>query len=257
MALEMRSSNSAGAGGGKLDHSLSPPDEVAERLLAPVLRFLQQAGISEKDAQAAFKSAWKSSSRDQQGASVSLTNLADPQPFVDLIGVWTRNSEYLDRQGMPRELSIGGRLGFASLLRRANVNLSTKSALAVLLDYGNVERAGKRVKLIKPFFHIRSRDSLAFEPSVRFLLDAAGNVSDSLSRREGPRGEEDDHFWRTVDTKELPRAKRRAYLEFVKASSLSFLQDIDDWLSENACVPRSRAKRVRVGLGLFTLGSDE
>jgi hypothetical protein len=250
----MRSSKPARVSKSRLEHSASPPREVAESLLAPVLKFLRQAGISERDAVAAFQSAWKTSS-DQRGGSLSLTNLANPQPFVDLVGIWTRNSDYLDRAGLPRELAVGGRFGFAALVRKAQINLSPREAMAVLLEYGNVERVGSRIKLTKPFFHIRSGDSLAFEPSVRFLLDAAGNVSDSLSKRADSQGRT-GHFWRTVDTRELPRAKCRAYLDFVKVSSLSYLQDIDDWLSENACAPSSRAKRVRVGLGLFTLGSD-
>jgi hypothetical protein len=41
----------------------------------------------------------------------------------------------------------------------------------------------------------------------------------------------------------------------VKASSLSFLQDIDDWLSQNANAPAIRRDNVRVGLGLFTVES--
>ncbi|MET0292478.1 MAG: DUF6502 family protein, partial [Steroidobacteraceae bacterium] len=185
-----------------------------------------------------------------------LSNLVDPKPFIELIGLWSRNPDYLDEDGLPRDLSVTGRFGFATLVRRSNLKVSTSEALSILLEYGNVELVKRKVKLTKPFFHIRSNETLAFEPSVRFLLDAAGNVSSSLSKGEGSDGKLDEHFWRSVDTHALPQAKRKEYLAFVKASSLSFLQDIDDWLSEHACAPASRAKKVRVGLGLFTLESE-
>lgn len=202
----------------------------------------------------AVRSAWRNPSRNR-GRKVALTSLVDAQPYVDLIALWTRHSNYLDDEGLPRALPLAGRNGFGSLVKRANVGSSSKTALATLLDYGNVETIGQRVVLTKPFFHIRSQESLAFEPSVRFLLDAASNVKSSLDRAPRKSRTRAEPFWRSVVSSSLPKGRRADFLAFVKASSLSFLQDIDDWLSQNADASAIRRDNVRVGLGLFTVDS--
>lgn len=239
---------------GKNDPFVANPQEVAGDLLEPVLRFLQQSGISRADAERAFQLAWASAAR-QHPPKVRLASLTDPQPFVDLVATWCRNPRFLDKTGLPRSLTIRGRGGFASLVREVAPSLEVNQALKVLVAYGNVERLRSgHLKLLRPFFHIRTDNRLAFEPSVRFLVDAAGNVKSSLAA--GPRENAGGvrHFWRAVETRTIPRRRVRHFLQFVKDQSLTFLQDIDDWLAQNSQT-KSRSL-TRVGVGMFTFGSS-
>ncbi len=233
------------------------PSDVAQELLEPVLSFLQQAGITEAEASRAFRSAWIKSKK-AKSAPVSLESLEDTQPFVDLVAAWSRHSAYLSKEGLPRDLPIRGQNGFASLVKKVAPKLEPRKALLLLHAYGNVERLPNgKVRLTKPFFHIKSGGRLAFEPSVRFLLDAARNVKASLRDPSAGKGRDAglQHFWRTVDSTNLPQSRRKAYLAFVKELSLTFLQDVDDWLSENSSGATRKGKTGRVGLGLYTIGT--
>lgn len=233
------------------------PSDIAQELLEPLLSFLQQAGISQTEASKAFRSAWNKSKK-KKASPISLESLKDPQPYVDLVATWSRNSVYLNKAGLPRDLPLRGLNGFASMVRKVAPKLEPKKALLLLHAYGNVERlTDGKVRLIKPFFHIKSESRLAFEPSVRFLLDAARNVKASLRDAAPHKGVafQTQSFWRTVDSKNVPQVRRKAYLAFVKELSLTFLQDIDDWLSENSQHKASNSKTGRIGLGLFTIGT--
>lgn len=232
------------------------PSDVAEELLEPVLSFLQQAGISEVEASKAFRAAWNRA-RKKKTAPIALESLEDTQPYVDLVTAWSRQSTYLGKDGLPRDLPIRGESGFASMVKRIAPKLEPRKALLLLHAYGNIEKLPNgRVRLTKPFFHIKSDGRLAFEPSVRFLVDAARNVKASLQDSDkAEQGASQAHnFWRTVDSKNLPASRRKAYAAFVKELSLTFLQDVDDWLSENSTNGRGKSKSGRVGLGMFTIG---
>lgn len=239
------------------DRFAAKPQAVAEDLLEPILQFLQQAGISEPEASAAFRSAWKRSSKQKAAAAVRLESLENPQPFVNLIGAWSRNPAYLRQDGSTRDLTMRGRHGFAALVRQHAPSMEPKRALSLLRSFGNVEqlRDGK-IRLTKPFFHIKSDRKLAFEPSINFLLDAARNVRASLAASNGRtvNSKGAQHFWRAVDANNIPDAKRKEFLIFIKSLSLTFLQDVDDWLSENESTAGSTNRSGRLGLGLFTIG---
>lgn len=239
--------------------AIARPELVAEQLLEPILRFLHQAGISEADAKRAFAGAWKKSARRGEN-QVEFNSLEDPQPYIDIVGLWCRHPAFLDTSGLPRDLPLRGPSGFAALVRLVAPDMHSQNALDVLVSYGNVQKSPEnKFRLTKPFFHIRTDHALAFEPSVRFLLDAAGNVKGSLGIRHGKRSAQkrSQHFWRSVDSSYLPRSLTKEYLAFVKTLSLTFLQDIDDWLAEHSAKPGSKSKVARVGLGLFTIESSK
>ncbi|RYD74575.1 MAG: hypothetical protein EOP84_19675 [Verrucomicrobiaceae bacterium] len=232
--------------------------EVAATVLGPVVAFLARAGVGKTDIESAVRNVYAHQKPAKK--TVKLTTLRDSEPFVNLVATWTREANYLDASGEPRDLSIRGRYGFASLARQAAPGIGAQRALEVLKDYGNIQRLeNRRVRLVRPFFHIRGENTLAFEPSVRFLLDAASNVRKSSQRESGNSDPTKGHFWRSVDTRTLPREMLSSYLSFVKEHSLAFLQDVDAWLLENASTEQAkrRQRRVRVGVGLFTFESGQ
>jgi hypothetical protein len=144
--------------------TVARPELVAEGLLEPILHFLHQAGVSEADAKRAFAGAWKKSARRGRH-KVEFSSLKDPQPYVDIVGLWCRHPGFLDKSGLPRDLPLRGASGFASLVRMVEPNLNAKSALDVLVAYGNVQKVQRgKFRLTKPFFHIRTDSALAFEP---------------------------------------------------------------------------------------------
>jgi hypothetical protein len=239
--------------------AVDSPRAAAIEVLEPILRFMQQSGISEKDAIDAFSRAWSRAAKDRT-SKVRLTELANPQPYVDAVTRWARDPAYLNTEGLPRDLPVRGKRGFAALLKASNCEEPVQRVVETLRTYGNIQvLASGKVRLRTPFLHVRAGRNLAFEPNIQFLVDAARNVRASLrdSPTRGNGGSKVKPFWRAVEAQHLSKRAHAAFLAYVRQCSLTFLQDIDDWLVENGGHgARNPVPRHRVGLGLFTIGLD-
>jgi hypothetical protein len=225
-------------------------EQVALELVFPVLAFLQASGMSMKRAEVTFHKAWNRALRVKH--SVSISNLQDANDYAEVVGLWTKHPDYVDTKGIPRKLTYRGKRGFHKLVQRASQKLAPADALAVLTKYGNVEKTkAGTLSLVRPFFHVRSTDNLAFEPSARFLSAASATVANVLGKQQSygglPR-----LFWRTADTDKLPASAIPSYMDFARSRSLIFLQEIDEWLQAHVTT-LSKGKCRRVGLGLFSI----
>lgn len=225
-------------------------EQVAVELVLPILAFLQASGMSMNRAELAFHAAWNRALRVKH--SVSVSTLKDANEYTAIVGLWTRHPDFLDAKGNPRKLTYRGKRGFYKLTQRASPKLKPADALVVLVKYGNVEKhKNGTFSLVRPFFHVRSADSLAFEPSARFLSAASATVATLLGKQKRydnpPR-----LFWRIADTDSLPVSAIPAYIDFARSRSLIFLQEIDEWLQAHVTTLHGRRCR-RVGLGLFSI----
>jgi Family of unknown function (DUF6502) len=225
-------------------------EEEATQLVTPILAFLQASGMSLEMAEAAFKIAWQKAQKIKSVVAVSkLQNASD---YADIVSAWTKHPDFVDRNGLPKQLAYRGKKGFYNLVRRTSPRLQPIDALQTLAKYGNIKTLpDSSVKLVRPFFHVRSSGCLAFEPSARFLSDASATVRSLLGKKQAS-ATLPQLFWRTADTTSLPASAIPAYIEFARSRSLMFLQEIDDWLQSQ--VKEGKPKRGRrVGLGLFSI----
>jgi hypothetical protein len=221
------------------------------RLLFPIAVLLHTSGVSRHDAETAFRHAMKRAVRltgpraaEQIGHSIV---------HQEVVHRWRRDKRFLSRSGAPNDLAMYGRGGFTALVRSVDRNASARGVLRVLCHYGNVKRLNDgKYRLMRPFFTVTSPKALALEPMVRFLTDMTGNLERIVRHpSQRPHG-----FWRMVENASLSTRAAKEFVGFVEERSLTFLEELDDWLAARAKKKGHRGTLRRVGLGLYTIYSD-
>jgi hypothetical protein len=95
---------------------------------------------------------------------------------------------------------------------------------------------------------------VAFEPIAYFLSDASSALTHLLKNSSARK--KSNHFWRAVESARISPNNARKFLEFARERGLIFFEEMDDWLQAHSDSRiRSGAKRLRVGLGLFSICS--
>jgi hypothetical protein len=229
--------------------------ERAAALLFPLAAFLKAGGLTQSAAQASFATAFARALKESRRR---FDHIGHPTRYADIVGLWTRDQRFLDRDGRPRLLSARGKNGFSSLVRESSPDSNPEEVLSVFLRYGNVRKTRARYyELVRPFFFSTRRKSMAFEPMAYFLSDASITLGRILRRKRGSRSPE--VFWRKVESVDISDAHVKEFIEYVRERSLTFLEEVDDWLEAHRTTRKNRNNRVatrRIGLGLFSIYSD-
>lgn len=224
-------------------------------LLYPIAAFFNSGGMSKTEALAALNAATdyvtKSEGRRQ------LEHIGTPMCYLDLIANWTRERKFLDSRGRPRPLRLSGTNGFSALVKCSGTRRDPKKLLSVLMRYKNVRRLSDgRVQLVSPIFRASAGSKMAFEPIAYFMNDAASTLTYTLKNVSA--SPNPDLFWRTVESAQISKASAKKFTEFAKERSLLFLEELDDWLRAHASTRAAGSrKRLRVGLGVFSIYSEE
>lgn len=236
----------------KLD--LHAEEIAANELLQPILTFLAAAGLDSETAFSAFKNAWEAAIAITP--KVKIGRLSDIVAYTDIVASWVQHPNYLSNRGLPKTLPFAGRNSFTELVESVDPSVSPTDALIELEKYGNVLQLPKgKIKLIKSFFHFRSDSALAFEPSVRFLLDASATVN-SIIKGSQSGFVEPDRFWRVVSSPKISPNLVEPYLEFARRRTLVCLQEIDEWLRAHESHDNADVELTRVGLGVFSIHTE-
>jgi len=226
--------------------------DAAIRLLSPTIDFLYASGLDERIVRAAFERAWSGANGGRK--LVRIRSLNHWEICGDVISAWMTNQDYLNPDGSPSVLKVRGRRSFTSLLRSVDKKLSVSEAIIELKRFGNIRRLpGDRVKLKNNFLHILSDSALAFEPHCEFLANASATVGTLLANRSSEH-KRTSNFWRAAEELELPKSQLEPFNKFMRARSLTFLQEVDEWLRAKSRPQQDRSPRVRAGVGLFTYG---
>jgi hypothetical protein len=176
--------------------------------------------------------------------------------YQEIIALWIKDKRFISNTGHPRLLEETGKNSFATLVREISPNSDSGDALAIFLRYGNVRRTRTgKYKLVRRFFVSDIPGKIAFEPIAYFLTDASTTARHLLRRNENSRGP--SHYWRKAETTELSDAHARKFSLFAKERSITFLEELDDWLDAHKNEGRRKLKkRRRVGVGVFSVYSD-
>jgi hypothetical protein len=168
---------------------------------------------------------------------------------------WTCDKCFLDTQGRPKPLKFKGKNSLTALIRGTVPGSDPLKVLAVLKRFKTIRPIkGGQYELIKPFFMSATSESLALEPTVNFLTDATTTLSQILTRTKQSR--DPDAFWRNVDNPRLSAKAAKQFLAFIRERSLTFLEELDDWLEAHSHrEEKSNKKYHRVGLGIFSVYS--
>lgn len=228
----------------------------ATMLLFPLAAFLRAGGLSQEEAQASFAAAFEKALRTPNARRFD--HIGHPTRYADIVALWARDARFLDRNGRPRLLALRGKSGFNAMVREASPNSKPDDVLAVFLRYGNVRKTKEgRYELVRPFFFSSRQKSMAFEPMAYFLSDASttlGRILRRTSRTHCP-----EVFWRKVESDHLSDAHAERFIEFLRDRSLTFLEEIDDWLEAHRTTRKKRGRNSlvrRTGLGLFSIYSE-
>ncbi len=236
------------------DVAIGVSESGAADLLRPVVAFLHASGMKREGINRAFRSVHAEAAKSR--TRVPVRRLDGVGMYAEIVGNWTKNPDFLDATGRPRLLGYSGRRSFTTLVAMTDKSARPKEVLATLYRYGNVARERRKLRLLRPFFHVRSTNGLAYEPSAHFLADASATVH-QLLKSSALKNEAPQLFWRTAYTSDLPVGMTSAYIEFARKQSLLFLQQIDDWLQAHAKPRLASAKTRRVGVGLFSICSQK
>jgi len=231
----------------------------ASALLFPIAAFLHAGGMSNEVALRIFTAALKRVSRSNIGRKME--HIGQRSPYADTVEMWLRNRRYLDTNGGPRALSFDGPGGFSALVRSVDRSADPADVLSVLIRYGNVKKTSRGTyRLKRPFFFTSASKTFAYEPVAEFLSDASSTLSKILKRSSHWRGPE--LFWLQTYNAGISERNAKRFIGHAKDRSLTFLEELDDWLEANSYKrtrAKSKAKRGqlrKVGLGIFPIYTD-
>jgi len=235
------------------NRNLAAKRKRVESLLLPIVILLRMSGLTKETIEKGLASAYKRASKSIKGRKIKHI---DSTRYPDVVSCWTHDKRFLDAKGRPRPLKLNGKSGFTTLVRHAAPNADPIDVLTVLKRFKTISLTkGGEYKLLKPFFISTTKESVAIEPVVHFLNDATTTLSRILTRTKNSRKPE--VFWRNVDNPKLSMATAKKFLDFTSERSLTFLEELDDWLEAHSESDTTSVKtrHHRVGLGIFSIHS--
>ncbi len=167
-----------------------------------------------------------------------------------LLAGWHQDSDFLDRDGKPRELLKTDRAGeFGDLLKRYAGDIPPVAFTKELLRLKLIkEQDGKYIVLSRVYTPDVSDPSLLRQAGLA-LHDHASTVAHNLNnqREGGPR------FERLVSNLNVSQETADKFHELLKTEGQQFLEQLDAWLSEHdQAKPTGRKNSsVRVGAGIY------
>ncbi len=167
-----------------------------------------------------------------------------------LLAGWHQDSDFLDRDGKPRELLKTDHAGeFGDLLKRYAGDIPPVAFTKELLRLKLIkEKDGKYIVLSRVFTPDLSDPSLLRQAGLT-LHDHASTVAHNLNnqREGGPR------FERLVSNLNVSQETADKFHELLKTEGQQFLEQLDAWLSEHdQAKPTGRKNSsVRVGAGIY------
>lgn len=219
-----------------------------KRLLAPVAVLVRAGGVTPVAARRAFAEALQSVAKTS--IPRRLEKIGYSTAYANIVTTWTRDPRFLDQHGRPRLLPIRGRNSFSSLVRVAAPGARVQDALDVLERYGNIDQTSHTgIRLIRTYFFAANDQALALEPMAYFLADAGSTFEKILARP--PKSKAPKFFWRKVEVDSLSPKAAVQFQKFMQHRTLTFLEEVDDWLAAHATSSKRR-NAGRVGMGLFT-----
>lgn len=225
----------------------------AESILLPVAAFLHGRGLGKKEAAHIFSSAYEQAAKKLHVRGIEY--VGHPTLYADVIALWTRDSRFLDKSGRPSELPLSGKNSFSSLVRQISADANPRIVLSVLMRCGTIKRIKQaKYSLIVPFFKTDAPKNMAFEPIAYFLSDASVTLGRMLTKKVPPRTPAP--FWRKVETSNLSDSLARKFSVFARERTLTFLEELDDWLDAHKVKTSNGKVRRRVGIGVFSIYSE-
>jgi hypothetical protein len=226
----------------------------AYRVLRPIIRMLRSAGVSQAQMIECIQQAAEEHSGDTVCGRLGSDTRRDAiAALLEVTTAWARSSEWTDRTGRPRELSLRAddSKGFAALVREAEPELSPAAALEQLksLEVVRLVRNDESVRLLTPVIIHRALDT-----NLETLRGFAETLEHNLFRPRNAAA----RMQRVASRLSLDPARFEDFARFIRRSGESFLESADDALGAYVTNQRERGAQFGVGVFVFYDGpSDE
>jgi len=166
---------------------------------------------------------------------------------------WHVDREFTDAQGQPKDLPISGPSGsFTALLKRYAGDLPHGAIRKEMQQRGAIEElaSGEIRVLMRDYVYSDLDPEIVWRMGVA-LHDHAATLEHNLNedREDGPR------FEAIADNASVSPAAYQAFQQLVQSKGLSFLEEMDAWLSDNEIDmdTDNRKRSVRLGVGVYLI----
>jgi hypothetical protein len=170
---------------------------------------------------------------------------------------WHLDAEFIDENGRPKVLPATGPTGsLLSLLNRYAGDLPHGAIRKEMLQRGLIEEPKDgQYRVLKRDFVFSELDPEVIGRMGTALHDHAATLEHNLNeqRKSAPR------FEAIADNVRVRPATYQAFHKLVEERGLSFLEEMDAWLSENEVEssPDSSAKTLRLGVGVYLIKDED
>jgi hypothetical protein len=256
-------------------------------LLRPVMRFLLRHGVTHQEFSEIAKEVYVVIARADYGVQGRPTNNArvamltglsrrevakvrdrilegdqvaqsgQGNRISEILTAWHVDAEFCDEQGQPKVLPGAGPSGsLSSLLNRSAGDLPHGAIRKEMLQRGLIaEPKSGQFRVLKRDFVFSELDPEVIGRMGTALHDHAATLEHNLNeqRMSAPR------FEAIADNARVRPATYRAFHKLVEERGLSFLEEMDAWLSENEVESSSdsNAKTLRLGVGVYLIRDED
>jgi len=189
--------------------------------------------------------------RDLLAAETTVT----PQKTTDATRVlsgWFQDPDFLNDKGEPLPLvESGAKPSFEDLCRRYGGDIAAPTMLKELLTTATVATNDHgRLFPMRRYYQPARHDDENLLWAVNLIRDLSNTMNNNVFKTEETRL----RFGGKADNTEIPASRREAFQAFMDQRGQAFLEEIDDWLTENASDTNDQYDPcVRLGVGVFAI----
>jgi len=184
--------------------------------------------------------------------SESTPNRGKTTDATRVLSGWHQDPMYQNADSGPKELRESGEAPtFESLCKHYGGDIPVQTMLKELLNTKAVERGAEGQLLVKSrFYQPTVHDDETLQWAASLLRDLTETATHDVFLDDPGAA----RFCRKTDSEEILSSAIPEFRQFLKERGQSFLEEVDDWLAENATSDNTNdTERARIGVGLFAI----
>jgi hypothetical protein len=221
--------------------------QVVQRAITQLLSLQLSAGMT-RESLRPFAIECAAAAQSNFDLRVPVEKAADLHNIGSILRAWHKETRYLTPDGLPRALSMGGKLGLRSLAARFYPSGKFDELLDGLLKAGLLRRDDKQ-----RFIPVASHAIVPHLSGEMYehIADGVSRFVETVTSNLQARRSEDALFERSAKVRKVPRSDLPEFRRFVAQQASAFLVSIDDWMEARAANGR-RSRCAKCTIGAFT-----
>jgi len=161
---------------------------------------------------------------------------------------WHQDSTYLDENDKPLALAeTGPGTTFADLCTKYGGDVSPTTMLKELINTGAVRKSENGdLRVLKRYYQPAMRDDENLMFAVDRIRDVISTMNNNVFLEDGGAL----RFGGYADNEFIPVGSIPAFHKYMDSRGQAFLEEVDNWLTENAVDPADPKKQARLGVSL-------